>query len=177
MKHSYKQVIALALVVLASVSAWAQAGGGDLPAASGRAGYGIAEARRDYRQLSLTAEEAARIRAALDKGLRDVEMARAEIRELQARLARQMLEARPDMEAIRSTVRASLEAEFRVRMTQIERNLAIRDIIGDRRWAALSRLSRTFVALSRDGDLRLLAERAGDAETLSLLFEILKTLQ
>lgn len=184
MKRSLIGIVGIALCVSLGSAVYAQSGDGaasrspaEQSAALGRAGYGIVEARRDFKLLALSDAEAARIRVVLDKGLRDVERARAEIRELQARLARQMLEDKPDMDAMRATVRSSLDAELVVRMTQIERNLAIRDILGDRRWAALTRLSRAFVALSREGNLRVLAERAGDVESLSLLFDILKTLQ
>lgn len=140
-------------------------------------GYGLAQARADFRLLSLSEDELARARNLMERDARDLERARAEIRELQARLARLLLADPPDLGAVKATVRESLEAEYRMRMIQIERNIALRGILGDRRWAALSRLSRAFGALSRGGELRDLAERAGDQERLAALAQILKALQ
>lgn len=139
--------------------------------------YGLAEAKRDIRKLDLKQDEAEFVRELLAKDARGLELARAEIREAQARLARLMLEKKPDAQEIAKTVRASLEAEYRVRIAQIERNLAIRDRLGDERWAALSRLARGFAALARRGELKDLAEKAGDAERLAPLLELLKSLQ
>ena len=140
-------------------------------------GYGLAQARADFRLLSMTEDEFSRARDLMERDARELERARAEIRELQARLARLLLADPPDMGEIRKTVRESLEAEFRVRMIQIERNMALRELLGDRRWAALNRLSRAFGALGKGGELRDLAERAGDQERLAMLALILKALQ
>ncbi len=186
MKTKLIRAAALALVIcsgaFASLFAQAaqrtdQAAGRDAPAIKGRDGYGVAEARRDFRQLALKEDEVMRIKELLDADSRELGQARAEIRELQARLARLMLEENPDKAAIEKTVRQSLEVEFRIRMAQIERNLALRGILGDRRWAALSRLARGFPVLARNGDLRELAERTGDSEKLARLFEVLRSLQ
>jgi hypothetical protein len=137
----------------------------------------LEEARRDFQRLELSREELAGLREMAGKEQRAVEQERARIREAQARLARLMLEAKPDLDAIRATVRESLEAEFRIRMIQIERNIAIRSSIGDARWAALSRLSRALDALAKTGRLDELMQRAGDEERLPLLLEIIKNLQ
>ena len=137
----------------------------------------LEEARRDFQRLELSREELAGLRELVGKEQRALEQERARIREAQARLARLMLEAKPDMEAIRATVRDSLEAEYRIRIVQIERNIAIRAKIGDARWAALSRLSRALDALAKAGRLDELMQRAGDEERLPLLLEIIKNLQ
>jgi hypothetical protein len=174
-------LVALALSGFARLSAQTLPGvkdsGPDDTSVRARDDYGLQEARRDFRLLALSPEEAGTIGELTEGDARDLELARAEIRELQARLARLMLEAKPDMKAIEKTVRQSLDAEYRIRMAQIRRNIALREILGDKRWAALSRLVRASALLTRKGDLRELAERAGDAEKLGLLFGILKSLQ
>lgn len=147
------------------------------PKAAQKERLALEEARRDFRRLELTKDEFASLLELVGKERRAVEQERARIREAQARLARLMLEAKPDMDAIRATVRESLEAEFRIRMIQIERNIAIRASIGDAQWAALSRLSRALEALADIGRLDELLERAGDEERLPLLLEIIKELQ
>ncbi len=152
-------------------------GGSDGSFVRGKDDYGLSEARRDFRLLALSPEEAASIGTLVERDARDMELARAEIRELQARLARLMLEVKPDMKAIEETVRRSLDAEYRIRMAQIRRHIALRDILGDKRWAALSRLVRASTFLAKKGDLRDMAERAGDTEKLGLLLGILKSLQ
>ncbi|MBP7096508.1 MAG: periplasmic heavy metal sensor [Spirochaetia bacterium] len=152
-------------------------GGSELPAQYRAAEYGVAEARRDFRLLALTDEEAARIVELAGNGAKELERARAEIRELQARLARLLLEDEPDRAEVEKTVRASLEAEYRVRMIQIERGLAIRALLGPERWGVLNRLARGVAAISKAGDLRELAERVGDAEKLRVLAGVLRLIQ
>lgn len=164
------------LAILVSVAVPLRVTAQERPAA-GQADYGLPEARHDFRTMNLSQEEMAAIRDLLSKDSRDVELARAEIREAQARVARLMLEAKPNLGEIQKSVRDSLEAEFRVRMAQIERNLGMRKLLDDQRWAALGRLSRAFAFLAKSGNLRDLAERTGDAEKLAPLFEILKALQ
>jgi hypothetical protein len=176
MKAKNKMWAALAIALLGSGLAFGQARQ-DPPKAAQTERLALEEARRDFQRLELSREEMAGLRELVAKEQRSVEQERARIREAQARLARLMLDAKPDMDAIRATVRDSLEAEYRIRMVQIERNLAIRAIIGDSRWAALSRLSRALDALSKSGRLDELMQRAGDEERLPLLLEIIKNLQ
>lgn len=174
-------LVAMALSGFAQLSAQALPGGKDSgpddTSVRAKDDYGLQEARRDFRLLALSPEEAGAIGELTEGDARELELARAEIRELQARLARLMLDAKPDMKAIEKTVRQSLDAEYRIRMAQVRRNIALREILGDKRWAALSRLVRASAFLGRKGDLRDLAERAGDTEKLGLLFGILKSLQ
>lgn len=175
------RILAAAALSLFMLGAGARSAGAQEGAQAGtvrlKDDYGVAEARRDFRQLALTDDEAAAIQRLLERDARELELARASIRELQARLARLMLEKKPDLTAIEKTVRQSLDEEFSIRMVQIRRNMALRELLGDKRWAALSRLARATAFLSRRGDLKDLSERAGDAERLVLLFEILKALQ
>ncbi len=176
MKAQKRIWAALAIALLGSGMAFGQSRA-DPPKATQGERLAFEEARRDFQRLELSREELAGLREIVAKEQRAVEQERARIREAQARLARLMLEARPDMDAIRATVRDSLEAEYRIRMVQIERNMAIRASIGDARWAALSRLSRALDALSKTGRLDELMQRAGDEERLPLILEIIKNLQ
>ena len=175
------RILAAVLLSLAVIGAGAQAAGAQDAAQAGAArlkdDYGVPEARRDFRQLALTDAELADVQRIIERDSRELELARASIRELQAKLARLMLEKKPDTTAIEKTVRQSLEEEYTVRMVQIRRNMALRELLGDKRWAALSRLARATAFLARRGDLKDLSDRAGDAEKLILLFEILKSLQ
>jgi len=182
MKNRLFSALALAVAFLGATPLWAQAAAdASESAASGTArlkdDYGMAEARRDFRQLALSDAEVASVQRFIERDARELELARASIREQQAKLARLMLEKKPDLPGIEKTVRLSLEEEYKVRMVQIRRNMALRELLGDKRWAALSRLARATAFLARRGDLKDLSERAGDAEKLVLLFEILKSLQ
>jgi len=176
MKAKKRIWAAMAIALLATGMAFGQTRA-DPPKVTQGERLAFEEARRDFQRLELSREELAGLRELVAKEQRAVEQERARIREAQARLARLMLEAKPDMDAIRSTVRESLEAEYRIRMVQIERNIAIRASIGDDRWAALSRLSRALDALSKTGRLDELMQRAGDEERLPLILEIIKNLQ
>jgi Spy/CpxP family protein refolding chaperone len=167
-----KFIVLLSLaMIMATAPVWAQQA---LPA---QRPYTINEARRDFRLLNLGADEIAAIRGVLDKDARAVELARADIRECQARLARLLLDAEPDRARIEATVRQSLDAEYRIRMVQIDRSIALRSILGERRWPLLYQLSRGIGGLSRADLLRNLPERRGEDELWSTLLEMLRALQ
>jgi hypothetical protein len=53
------------------------------------------------------------------------------------------------MDQIRSIVRESLDWELKVRLIQIERQIALRKILGDDRWTALFKLGKTVAVLER----------------------------
>jgi len=176
-KNMKGMMVAAALLAAPALLAAQGPGPAAVPAQYRDSDYGVAEARRDFRLLALSDGEAERIVELSGKGAKELERARAEIRELQARLARILLDDEPDRAAVEKTVRASLEAEYRIRMVQIERGLAIRALLGTERWGILNRLARGMAAISKAGDLRELAERVGDAEKLKVLAGVLRLIQ
>ncbi len=98
-------LLCVVLVVAALVIAQGKPGGGQTnpqppqggqqvqPAQpQGKAQSVIADLARELKQFSLTPEEADKIIAALEKDTNALELARAEIKEMQAKLARLLLE-------------------------------------------------------------------------------------
>jgi len=90
--------------------------------------------------LNLDPKELDRIEKVLAKDEETLSKARAEIRIIQARLARLMLEADPPMDQAKALVKESLDWEFQIRMIQLQRQVEIHKILGDDRWAGLFQL-------------------------------------
>ncbi|HRY56309.1 MAG TPA: hypothetical protein P5142_16930, partial [Spirochaetia bacterium] len=101
-------------------------------------------------RLELGAEELERIEAILEKDEEAVAKARAEVRILQAKLARLMLERSVPMDQVQALVKESLEWEYTSRMIQIRRQVEIKQVLGDERWASLFRLGRSL-PLDKEG--------------------------
>ncbi len=135
--------------------------------------YELKDARGDLARLKLKTQERERIRELLEKDEPERTRIRAELKDLQKNLVKLMLGKTPDREGIRATVRESVELEFRLRMIQVNRQLALRELLGDERWAALYRLSRAKAEL--DGFLRekLKAEEREAIKELLKLFKYL----
>ncbi len=138
----------------------------------------VQELARELKQLNLTQEEAKRIQEALEKHTQTMELARAEIREMQAKLSRLLLEDKPNRAEIEKTIRQSIEAEYRIRMMQMERVLAVREILGQNRWTVLVRIMKQMDGkeLTKE-EIQELVKFGINAETLRLLFGIIKSLQ
>lgn len=138
----------------------------------------IAELARELKQFTITQEEANRLMEALGKDTRNLELARAEIKEMQAKLSRLLLEEKPNRQEIEKTVRQSVEVEYRIRMIQIERSLAVREILGQERWSLVIRVMRQLtVSELKKEEIQDLVKLGVNAETLRLLFAIVKAMQ
>jgi len=158
MKRSFTAALAIALLAalaLSPLSAQA-AGGPPMPAtqaapgqkagdkSQGKAREELLALRKEFRDLSLTDQEIKAIGDILDRKADDLAKAQAEIRIVQARLERLMLDANPSMDEIQKLVRSSLDWEYSVRMIRIQQSLELRKLLGDQRWATLQRLMRAF---------------------------------
>lgn len=155
MKRSFTAALALfllAVLALSPLSAQA-AGGPSGPAApgqkagdksQGKAREELIALRKEFRDLSLTDQEIKAIGDILDRKADDLAKAQAEIRIVQARLERLMLDSNPPMDEIQKLVRSSLDWEYSVRMIRIQQSLDLRKLLGDQRWATLQRLMRAF---------------------------------
>jgi len=139
--------------------------------------YDVAEARRDFLGLDLKATEFQAIKAIVDKDAKELERQRATIRECQARLAKLMIAEKPDLGEIGLVVRQSLDAEYAQRMIQISRNLDLRALLGDERWAALYRIVKGLQLFPKAEDLRDLVAKETDPAGLKALYQVLKALR
>jgi hypothetical protein len=117
------------------------------PDAPGNAG----EFRKELKSLALEDKEVDSLEKIVQRDADALEKAQAEIRILQARLERLMLEKKPPMEDIKTLVKQSLDWEFQIRMIRIQRNLDIRALIGDDRWAKAYRLAKEYVQVRKNG--------------------------
>lgn len=132
--------VAACLLALASVPAFAQVG----PA-------GKDAVRSWLKDLRITDQEMAALKDAVAKDEEMIAKARADIRIQQSSIARLMLETQPDKAAIGAAVDASLQAEKTLRLAQIDRQIALRTILGEERWRKILRLIREARIVERGG--------------------------
>jgi hypothetical protein len=127
-------------------------------------------------QIDLRAEEIKTIETILKRDQEDVVKAKAEIRALQARLSRLLLERNPRNPEIEGLVRAALDQEYIIRMSLIRNQLEIMGLLGNERWARLYKLAKTLPELERTGKA-IPANSGGNAgERNRLLVKILRQL-
>jgi hypothetical protein len=70
--------------------------------------------------------------------------ARADVTADRAFLTRQLLLPSVTLKDLEPTVRHSIEAELKIRLAELDRQLKIRKLLGDKRWARLMDLSATL---------------------------------
>ena len=173
MKSHIAGRLALAILfTLALTPLAAQAGAGPAAPAPSPKGQGrgeLLELRKEYKNLNLTDEEIKGVRLILDQKANELDKAQAEIKIIQARLERLMLEANPSRDDIQKLVKSSLDWEFSIRMIRIEQSLALRKLLGDERWAVLQRLVRAFQQARRLG----LVDQGGGGEMPAALAALL----
>jgi Spy/CpxP family protein refolding chaperone len=92
--------------------------------------------------LKLSDSELAKISDLANSQEKEIAKARADIQVCQANIARLMLEADPDLQAIDAQVEKSLEAEKAIRMAQISRQIEVRKVLGEERWKVVLMLVR-----------------------------------
>lgn len=106
------------------------------------------------KSLDLKPAELDRIEAVLAKDEGALARDRADIKVLQAQITRLLVDKDPSTDALGKAVKQSLDLEYQIRMIQIGRQLEVRKILGDERWASLLRFSRLAVDAQRAGRLR-----------------------
>ena len=91
-------------------------------------------------------------------------VARADVTSDRAVMTRQLLLPNVTMKDLETTVRHSIEAELRIRLAELDRQLKIRKLIGNKRWAALMDLSAVLKKQSPPAD-----DPADDSQTNRIL--------
>ena len=94
------------------------------------------------RRLGLTEQQADKFIAIYTDSAEELAKARAEIAVQKALLAKLLLDVDASEREVEKVLRQAMEAEIQVRMTQIRRELAVRKLIGDKRWRQLRDLLR-----------------------------------
>lgn len=145
MKHPFAAALAL-FAVLAPAAAQAPAQG-----PSGPVGGDI---RWSVRQLNLSPAEIKSIEDIANRQADGLAAAASEMRIIQAKLERLLLDKDPDLGAIKQLVKSSLDWELQIRMARIERAIDLRKLLGPERWAILQRLQRDYLQARKAGRLR-----------------------
>ena len=145
------------------------------PTGQGAQGFQGAERnlRWTARQLHITQVEIKAIGDLVDRQVDGIAKAASEMRIIQAKLERLLLDKNPDMGAIKQLVQSSLDWELQIRMARIERAIELRNLLGPERWAILQRLQRDYLLEKRSGRLRL-ADLGDDGEALAALLDRLE---
>lgn len=89
-------------------------------------------------RLGLEGEEIERVREIQRQSATDLRVKRAELEVRKAELARLLVEDDPSMRAIERNLRETADVEMEVRKLEIERELAIREIVGTDRWTRIT---------------------------------------
>jgi len=145
-----KSPFVAALVLFAALaSAAAQA-----TTAQGLPGPVGGDIRWSVRQLNLSPAEIKSIEDIANRQADGLAAAASEMRIIQAKLERLLLDKDPDMDAIRQLVKSSLDWELQIRMARIERAIDLRKLLGPERWAILQRLQRDYLLVKKTGRLR-----------------------
>lgn len=155
-----------------------QASPGVGPGGMGQGMMGPNAVRGWFKSLNLTEDDLLRLEKVLE--MKEVELVKAqnEITILQAQIANQLLDPNPDMKKIEEAVSRSLEWEKTVRLIQIERQIAIRRILGEDRWQSVLMLVREARASEKAGKFTYSFSAKGlstvEADRYSRLLKILR---
>jgi Spy/CpxP family protein refolding chaperone len=93
--------------------------------------------RQVWTRLGLTEEEITRITAIFDRTEQAIRQARLEIDVLKAELKKVLYQDPVDMKEVEPLLRASLDWEYKLRLAQITRQVEIRQLLGNRKYARL----------------------------------------
>jgi Spy/CpxP family protein refolding chaperone len=89
------------------------------------------------RRLGLTDDQINQFTVIQQQAQPGIHAAQQDMRAAQKQLAQLILDAKADPKEIERLVHAATDAEARVRIAQIEREMAVRQLIGDRKWQKL----------------------------------------
>lgn len=137
MKSNRAKLLVMFFLVAAIALVSAQGGGMGMQGVMGPSAV-----REWFKSLNLTSDDLDKLEKALEARELELMKAQNEIRILQTKVANMLLEPNPDMAQIEDAVAKSLEWEKTVRMIQIERQVAIRRILGEQRWQSVLLLVR-----------------------------------
>ncbi len=106
-------------------------------------------------EFDLSENEVAELEQVVEKHSQTFRLAEADLDILKAQIQKELILEKPSMDAIKSLVHQSMVVEEGVRIAQIERLLTIRKILGEERWADMSRWIRSNREMIGDGSGKL----------------------
>ena len=101
-------------------------------------------AAKEVRDLGFTAADLDKFEAIVEKYRERITTSRAQIEVLKAQVAKALVPAKPDRPAVLKLIRDSLDVEGELRFAQIERQIDLREVLGEKRWKSFNRALRTF---------------------------------
>jgi len=104
--------------------------------------------------LNLSEQDETRIDRIQQSYLEAIKLPQAELAVIRASLTREMVRSSPSIAEIERILRSGIDYEVQLRMAEIRRELAMRELLGDQRWTRFKQLAR------------LIQERGGDQEQL-----------
>lgn len=130
------------------------------------------------KQLGLTEAQVQKLADIQDQSQAEIAAAQADAAVARAELTRLLVPADPDMAAVEKAVRTAADADVKIKLSQIRRELAVRKTIGDRKWRQLVALLRSTASSRADaagtgGGGGAAAGTARDQRVRALLKELL----
>jgi hypothetical protein len=113
-------------------------------------------------RLDLDEEEVEKIREIFEETEREIREARLEIDVIRAQLRKLLFEEQVDMREVERMLRRSLDWELKERMAQIRRQVELRELLGDAKYARMVQAleKRRMLQEQQERRLREEAERA-----------------
>jgi hypothetical protein len=127
--------------------------------------------------LNLTIDEVSGLETIAIAAFKAIQQAQAMVNGDRVQLTQQLLVPDVGVKDLEPTVRDSLNYEFKIRMAELDRQLKIRKLLGDDRWAALTTAVETLKANDKKKPL-IPADLpgSGDATLLPRILNLLRTM-
>jgi len=113
-------------------------------------------------RLDLEEEEVQKIREIFEETEREIRQARLEIDVLRAQLRKVLFEEQVNMREVERMLRQSLEWELKERMAQIRRQVELRELLGDAKYARMSQAMERRRMQQEEQERRLREEAERD---------------
>jgi hypothetical protein len=113
-------------------------------------------------RLDLEEEEVQRIREIFEETEREIRQARLEIDVLRAQLRKVLFEEQVNMREVERMLRQSLEWELKERIAQIRRQVELRELLGDAKYARMSQAMERRRMQQEEQERRLREEAERD---------------
>jgi hypothetical protein len=113
-------------------------------------------------RLDLDEQQVEKIREIFEETEKEIRQARLEIDVLRAQLRKLLFEEQVDMREVERMLRQSLEWELKQRMAQIRRQVELRELLGDAKYARMSQAieKRRLMQEQQERRLREEAQRS-----------------
>ena len=113
-------------------------------------------------RLDLDEQQVEKIREIFEETEKEIRQARVEIDVLRAQLRKLLFEEQVDMREVERMLRQSLEWELKQRMAQIRRQVELRELLGDAKYARMSQAieKRRLMQEQQERRLREEAQRS-----------------